>query len=83
MPYQNKADGKYCSTCEYWTGGRELSRSGGMFYVRHDGRTAKCEVNGLGGSLMDGNCKASGCKKIQKVESLAVNRKILKISLQK
>lgn len=66
MPYQNKADGKYCSTCEYWTGKREISRSGNVFYVRHDGRSSKCEVNGLGGGVIGGNCNASGCKKYKK-----------------
>ena len=66
MAYQNTADGKYCSTCEYWTGTREIGRSGTNFYVKHDGRTAKCSINGLGGSLMSGNCNASGCKKYKK-----------------
>ena len=66
MPYQNKADGMYCSTCEYWTGERELSRSGNVFYVRHDGRTAKCSINGLGGCNMSGSNNANGCKKFKK-----------------
>lgn len=66
MPYKNSADRKYCSTCEYWTGDRGISRSGSMFFVEHEGRPAKCEVNGLGGSLMSGNTNTSGCKKFKK-----------------
>ena len=65
MAYQNDASKKYCSTCEYWTGSREISRSENMYYIKHNG-TARCELNAMGGCNMSGNQNTNGCRKYKK-----------------
>jgi len=58
--YQNNADRQTCSTCEYWTGEREIGRSGNVIYVKHDGTSAECEISKTG--KKSGNNNANGCR---------------------
>jgi hypothetical protein len=65
MAYLNRADKKYCSTCEFWTGEREITRTGSQYFVKHLD-TAKCEVKAMGPNNMSGNQVATCCRKYKR-----------------
>lgn len=62
--YQNDSKRQYCSTCEYWTGKRELGRSGQNVFVKHNGQSADCELQKIG--KKGGNTNSEGCRKYKK-----------------
>ena len=62
--YQNDANRKTCSTCDYWMGEREIGHSGRVIYVRHNGTSAECEVSRTG--KKSGNVNAQGCRYYKK-----------------